>query len=358
MREATVSVIIPVYKTEQYLAECVQSVLEQDYPHMEIVLVDDGSPDHCPALCDQYAEQYEHISVIHQANSGLGSARNAGVDASSGEYILFVDSDDCLDGRQAVRMMVECAKEKKADIVVGGFRRFTEHSVSEVNRHHLREGAYTGTVDFRFKGFCMYGHLSYDWGKLYRRSFLEKNDLKCCRYPFTQDKAHNMACCVCEPVYAFLEESVCRYRVNEGSVTFRYKENLMQVWIQIAADFHAFLKERGIKKDYGDLIAFHIFFGSFFLAKQELQFKKHGIWEAARALSRYGKNPLVKKAIRSLAGGRYLREIEVFSWKIVIRGASILFSAHLYFLLAFGIAMIRGFKVDERITRSRYKRQK
>ena len=357
MEAAVVSVIIPVYKTEAYLKECMDSVLKQDYPSLEIVLVDDGSPDRCPQLCDQYADEYENIQVVHQENRGLGLSRNSGMEASHGKYIVFLDSDDCLDGEKAVSLMVKRAEEKHADIVTGGFRRFNEHMLSEVNVHHLHDGEYTRTVDFRFKGFYMYGHLAYNWGKMYRREFLEKHDLKCRAYPFTQDKAHNMACCAYKPIYAFVDESVYLYRVNEESVTFRYKENFMPVWISIASDFYAFLKERGIKNSYGDLMAFHIFFGSFFLVKQELQFKKHGIWESVKMLSKYGKDPFVKKAMTALAKGHYVRKINVLSWRVVIQAASLLFSLHLYLPFAAGIALLRKLQVDEKITKARYRKK-
>lgn len=350
-----VSIIIPVYKTEQYLKECMDSVLKQKWPALEIILVDDGSPDNAPAMCDNYAEQYPNVRVIHQKNSGLGLSRNVGLENAKGTYVLFLDSDDCLDGPETVSRLAICAEEKQADIVTGGFRRFYNTEISAVNPPHLKEGSYTKTIDFRFKGFFMYGHLAYNWGKLYRKEFLDKYHLKCRAYPFTQDKAHNMACYVYEPVYAFLDDSVYLYRVNEESVTYKYKENLMPVWIEIATDFRDFLKERGIQKKYWDFMAFHIFFGSFFLAKQELQFKQHGIIEAARILKKYGKNPFVKRAMSSLAKGNYIREIQPLSWKIVIRTASILFQIHAYWLFAAGIAVLRKLQIDSRITKSRYK---
>ena len=358
MKKITVSVIVPVYKTEQYLKECMDSILKQDYPYIEVILVDDGSPDKCPELCDWYAKKYPNVLVVHQKNSGLGLSRNAGMKASSGEYIFFVDSDDCIDGKKAIHMLVEQAEAKKADIVTGSFRRFNDKMISNTNFHHLRDGSYTKTVDFRFKGFYMYGHLAYNWGKLYRRSFLEKYDLQCRAYPFTQDKAHNMACCACHPVYAFIDESVYLYRVNEESVTFRYKENFMPVWVSIATDFHGFLKKRGIANQYGDLMAFHIFFGSFFLVKQELQHKKHGILSSVRMLKKYGKYPFVKKAMSALAKGRYTKKITPLSWKIVIRTTAIFFTLHLYFPLACGIALLRKLQIDERITKARYKDDK
>lgn len=354
MEEKLVSVIVPVYKTEQYLEQCMKSILEQDYPALEIILVDDGSPDQCPHLCDAYAEKYEMVQVIHQENKGLGLSRNSGMAAAHGTYITFVDSDDCLEP-SAIRRMVVCAEKNQADITVGGFRRFHDHGVWDVNIPHLYTGEDSRTVDFRFKGFYMYGHLAYNWGKLYRKSFLDAHDLKCRAYPFTQDKAHNMACYAYRPKYAFLDDSVYLYRVNESSVTFRYKENLMPVWISIAADFEQFLKERKIKNRYGDLIAFHLFFGSFFLVKQELQAKKHGIWESAKVLKAYGKHPLVRDAMRDLARTRYTRQIKARKWKIVISSAAFLFHIHAYHLFAFGIFILRKLDVDGKITASRYK---
>lgn len=330
------------------------SVLQQEYPRLEIVLVDDGSPDNCPALCDQYAARYEHIRVVHQTNRGLGLSRNSGMEASSGEYIFFLDSDDCLDGPEAIRLLVTQAEKKKADITAGSFRRFHDDTVSEMNHHHLRDGDYTRTVDFRFKGFIMYGHLSYNWGKLYRRSFLEDHGLKCQPYPYTQDKAHNMRCCACQPVYAFIDESVYRYRVNEASVTFRYKDDLIPVWVSIASDFHRFLDERGIKNTYGDLSAFHILLGSFFLIKQETQFKKHPLAEAVKMLKKYNRDPFVKKMITALAQGKYVGEIHAFSWKIVIRTAAVLCFLHLYRLYAAGAILLLKLHFDERISKSRY----
>ena len=89
-----VSVIVPVYKVEPYLDRCVASILAQTYPNLEVILVDDGSPDNCPALCDAWAQRDARIRVIHEKNGGLSDARNVGLDAASGAYISFVDSDD------------------------------------------------------------------------------------------------------------------------------------------------------------------------------------------------------------------------------------------------------------------------
>ena len=88
------TVIIPVYKVEEYLERCVDSVLSQTYGDFEVILVDDGSPDNCPAMCDAWAEKNSRIRVIHKENGGLSDARNVGMAAATGKYIAFVDSDD------------------------------------------------------------------------------------------------------------------------------------------------------------------------------------------------------------------------------------------------------------------------
>ena len=91
-----ISVIVPVYKVEPYLDRCVQSIVSQTYENLEIILIDDGSPDQCPAMCDSWAERDPRIRVIHKENGGVSSARNEGLKAATGTWLSFVDSDDWL----------------------------------------------------------------------------------------------------------------------------------------------------------------------------------------------------------------------------------------------------------------------
>ena len=92
--EPLISVIVPIYNVEKYLYECVDSIINQTYKNLEIILVDDCSPDNCAKICDEYAKRDKRIKVIHKGNGGLSDARNVGMNASSGEYLIFVDSDD------------------------------------------------------------------------------------------------------------------------------------------------------------------------------------------------------------------------------------------------------------------------
>ena len=112
-----VSVIVPVYNVEKYLARCIQSVCGQSYQGLEIILVDDGSKDKSGVICDEYAERDGRIKVIHKENGGLGDARNAGVEKAEGKYLLFIDSDDRIH-ENLVRDTVETAEKNQADMVI------------------------------------------------------------------------------------------------------------------------------------------------------------------------------------------------------------------------------------------------
>lgn len=124
-----VSVIVPVYMVEEFLDACVDSILGQTYPVLDVVLVDDGSPDACPRMCDEWAERDARIKVVHQPNGGLSSARNTGLDHAAGEWITFVDSDDVL-GPDAVAHMVGAALASGADAVATEFVEFSEGAPS------------------------------------------------------------------------------------------------------------------------------------------------------------------------------------------------------------------------------------
>lgn len=119
-----ISVIIPIYKVENYLRQCVNSVLAQSYKDIEIILVDDGSPDGCPAICDEYGLKDSRIKVIHKPNGGLSDARNFGIEAATGDYLMFLDSDDWWDDIDAVKKVVDRLSETDADVCIIGMKKY------------------------------------------------------------------------------------------------------------------------------------------------------------------------------------------------------------------------------------------
>lgn len=117
MEKALISVVVPVYKVEKYLKRCVESIVKQTYDNLEIILVDDGSPDGCPEICDQYAEKDARIHVYHKSNGGLSDARNVGIEKATGKYITFVDSDDYV-SCDYVEYLYNLLRKSDADISI------------------------------------------------------------------------------------------------------------------------------------------------------------------------------------------------------------------------------------------------
>lgn len=167
------SIVVPVYKVEDYLKECVDSILNQSFKDFELILVDDGSPDSCPKLCDDYSKLDSRVKVIHKSNGGLSSARNAGMRVAKGDYISFIDSDDYLDLDTYNKVFSIIAKEQ-ADVVI-----FGRCYVYEDNRKVVREkqGIYkvmTGAEATALMNTSLLGY--YDvaaWDKVYKRSLFD-----------------------------------------------------------------------------------------------------------------------------------------------------------------------------------------
>ena len=135
------SIIVPVYKVEKYLPRCIDSILAQTFGDFELILIDDGSPDGCGRICDEYARKDKRIVVIHQKNMGVSAARNAGLDIARGRYIGFVDSDDWIEPRM-YEVMMDAIRENGADMAVCGVR-YADEDGKFTRADRLSEGVYT-----------------------------------------------------------------------------------------------------------------------------------------------------------------------------------------------------------------------
>lgn len=168
MNAKLISVIVPIYKVEEYLDKCITSIVQQTYPNLEIILVDDGSPDSSPAICDHWAQQDERIQVIHKKNGGVSSARNAGLRAAKGQFISFVDPDDYIEPKM-LEMMIAEMRDEQVDVVQCGYNEMLNGNV-EVHSHSKKRMS----ADTAVKSLLLWdGYVqSYLWNKLYRRSIL------------------------------------------------------------------------------------------------------------------------------------------------------------------------------------------
>ena len=137
MKYPKISIIVPVYNVEQYLNQCVESIVGQTYQNLEIILVDDGSPDSCPKMCEDWANNDKRIQVIHKLNGGLSDARNAGIDVASGEYLMFVDSDDFI-AANMVMDLYALLNRTNADIACGGVYRYCDGKITDIYNEVIR----------------------------------------------------------------------------------------------------------------------------------------------------------------------------------------------------------------------------
>lgn len=174
---AELSVVVPIYRVEPYLKKCVDSILRQCVVDMELILVDDGSPDGCPQICDAYANADARVRVIHQANQGSVRARRAGLLAACGEYVTFVDGDDWLAGEMYAPMLA-LARKHHADVVISGYRQGNEQTYA-LKRNVIDSGVYRGAELRKLKDRALYSGVYYEpgivaalWNKLIRRDLL------------------------------------------------------------------------------------------------------------------------------------------------------------------------------------------
>lgn len=165
---AKISIIVPVYKVERYLDKCIQSIVNQTYTNLEIILVNDGSPDRCPEICDEWSRKDSRIQVLHQKNAGVSAARNAGIRMAQGEYLYFVDGDDWIVPTLCERVMRIFTEHDGVDIVTFDCVKITENGVCQGGTENLQNGILSVVDALRE---LLKGNINaYSWNKVYRRS--------------------------------------------------------------------------------------------------------------------------------------------------------------------------------------------
>lgn len=226
----TVSIVIPVYKVEKYIERCLASVLNQTYQDYEIILVDDGSPDRCGEICDQYAQKYSFIKTIHKKNAGLGYARNTGIEAATGKYITFIDSDDYIT-ESLLKDLVDAAVNMQADTVIAGYSRKVGNEIFEVHNliadKQYKDDEIIPSVLYKMVGPLGDGSDNLNmaaWRVLYSIDIIKKYDL---RYP--SERQYISEDIIFDLYYYQYSKNVVGisncgyiYCMNSGSLTERY----------------------------------------------------------------------------------------------------------------------------------------
>lgn len=298
--EPLISVIVPVYKVEQYLGRCVDSILAQTYQNTEILLVDDGSPDNCPKMCEEYVKKYPNIRVFHQENKGLSGARNTGIDHAKGDYLAFLDSDDVF-SPYFLESLYRALIENDADISQCRWEYMHGDTIKEPYDSQAKRTCFTGREMLANLYIQTGAYFVVAWNKLYKKELFHK-----IRYPqgrIHEDEATTYKLFDLAKKCVFVDNALYGYYVGSGGTSItRNGFHLKKL------DWRLANKERVqyfIDKDYKELVVPAVKAcndGSIDLyfkcrdfcpdAKTEMNEIRQGVRESLSLIKKYGSLPV------------------------------------------------------------------
>lgn len=217
MESSLISVIVPVYNVQQYLSQCVESILAQTYQRLEIILVDDGSTDGSGRLCDALAQRDKRVRVIHKPNGGLSDARNAGTEACNGEFVFYLDSDDYLE-QDAIMALVSIQSQSQANVVIGNYSyTYADHEdIAQPDTGTIQKYTRKEAISLLMQGKLQ----TFAWGKLIRTDIAK-------RHPFPVGKLFedhfwtHLVFQDCETA-VYSSKPMVHYRQRENSISYTF----------------------------------------------------------------------------------------------------------------------------------------
>lgn len=316
------SVIVPIYRVEEYLPQCIESILAQTHKNFELILVDDGSPDNCPWICDEYAEKDSRIKVIHKKNGGSVSARKAGLKAAQGEYICFVDGDDFVSNDMLETYERELCRQK-VDVICTGYSSYCgEHEITAVlqpganriyNKSELQEEIYLKMLSKKpFYSFYIFPTV---WSKCFRKAVVEK---ACEDIPDEISLGDDVA--VTYPVLLEAESvSVINYtgymyRQNLNSMTHTHDKNLYEKIRNLIVYLKSIEKKTGWQA--GNQINEYAVYLLILAKDNEFKYnKKESYRNKKRNMQKYLNDPLFKEILRNVRIEGWKNKFIVFCFK-------------------------------------------
>lgn len=279
---AKISIIVPFYKVPyEYMHQCLESILEQTFPDIEVILVDDGSPDDCGKICDEYQLLDERVVVIHKKNGGLSDARNAGIAAATSEWITFVDGDDWIEKDFCEHFIGRIEEEEKtADIYFfSGFRNYPSKVMEGVP--HFADG--TRFEDYKereiLQSKCFTIHLekngnrkgitiSSAWAKMYRTDYMKEKNLLFPIIPYDEDSIFYLYAIEEAERVEYVANSVYHYRYTENSIVNKYRPDAMTEQKMYLRCIFDFAKKYNKSNEFVKLIYMRVMTSMLLLLKQ------------------------------------------------------------------------------------------
>lgn len=309
--EPLVSIVIPVYKTQAFLGQCIESILSQTYHNLEIILVDDGSPDQCPQLCDCYAAQDNRIKVIHKENGGITSARKAGISVASGAYVMSVDSDDWIEP-ETIAVCISTALQTRADCVIFDYTR--EYSNKSI-QNHLFQNSFSydkaeseDNIHRRIIGplneeLCLpqqVDALSTVWGKLYSRPTIFYGKLISEKVVGTAEDTIFNVYALADCKVSYINRCFYHYRkTNFQAATAQYKSDNAEKRYVMYSIMQEYIDGSGRANEYHTPFLNRVACGMIGLGLNEIG-STESIWKKSQRLRAILDKPLYREAFRQL----------------------------------------------------------
>lgn len=341
MKEPLVSVIVPVYNVETYLRKCVDSIISQSYTNIEIVLVDDGSTDSSKNICDEYAKKDSRVRPVHKENGGLTSARKAGIESSTGEYVMIVDGDDWIDTQTVQCLVNELQRMPDLGVVLFPYTKeyanrsvercfFPENQFFE-NADHVKQKVYRrlfGLTNAELSHPESLEYLVTCVGKLYRREYALQ-----AKFVDTKDVGSGEDCIFnlyalrdCEKA-VYLNQPFYHYRKTEGSLSQNYRPKFSIQWRYLFSLIQQVIDENALSVDYQEALNNRISLSVLGIGMNELCNPKGAFFQFKRYMKEYISSENYQQAISTMK----LKKLPLV-WKIMM------FCSR--YRLSFGLALI------------------
>ena len=310
-----ISIIVPAYNVQAYLKQCIESLINQTFNCIEIILLNDGSTDNTGTVCDEYAIIDSRITVIHKSNSGLSDTRNVGITHSNGEYIMFIDADDWID-LDTCEVAYNAAKENDADLVFWSYVREYQDK-SQPKNFHLKEGIYNkeqlseslhrmiaGLTGKELKFPENANAIVTAWGKLYRTSIIKAGNIEFFNRKLIggEDTLFNFYVFNDLSRAVFINQCLYHYRKdNTDSLTSTYKNNVFEMWDRMHQMMSDFITKKHLPQNFSDALNNRIALSIIGLGIAELSpANKKTMLQKINYLREVMSNPQFQKAFEKL----------------------------------------------------------
>ena len=258
-----ISIIVPIYNVEKYLNKCIESIVNQTYENIEIILIDDGSNDNSGIICDEYAKKDNRIIVVHKENGGVSSARNKGLKIAKGEWISFVDADDWIE-QTFCQTLLNKVTQEQADIALCGYNRITDNRIEKINANN--QEVFLNSNEYLVKSLNPQTGFGFCHMKLIKKEVLKSISFNE-RIEVGEDALFNIQLSTYIKKAVFLKQPLYNYRINNQSVVKRYDENYANKYLKSMKIIEEYIWQEyneeneeniEIKQNYYNFVAYHI----------------------------------------------------------------------------------------------------